>query len=76
MGELHYLLTGGVRKGSSIDIHSSELVDPAMSCNKIYLIPSVMKEYPLYRNIYHLENGNPQIKSSILYIKDNIEPIL
>ena len=35
-----------------------------------------MKEYPLYRNIYHLENGNPQIKSSILYIKDNIEPIL
>ena len=26
-----------------------------------------MKEYPLYRNIYHLENGNPQIKSSILY---------
>ena len=76
MGQLHDLLTGWVRKGSSIDINSSELIDPTVPCNTISLIPSVMKEYPLYRNIYHLENGNPQIKSSILYIKDNIEPIL
>ena len=36
MGELHYLLAGGVRQRPAVDIDSAQLVNPAVAYNRRY----------------------------------------